>query len=547
MVLCNNIGSYKNKINTMEVKEIPVLLLTGYLGSGKTTLLNRILNNERGIKFAVIVNDIGEVNIDADLIQKGGVVDQKDDSLVSLQNGCICCTLKMDLVQQLSDIAKMGKFDYIVIEASGICEPAPIAQTICSIPQMGAQYNEHGTPRLDCIVTVVDALRMKDEFGCGKSLLGAKRDEEDIENLVIQQIEFCNIILLNKASEVAPEELERVRQIVRAIQPKAEIIDCDYGDVDFEKILGTGRFDFDDVATSAAWIGEIENHTNDNDIEDEDHRHHHEYEHEHDEHDEHHHHDHDHDHDHHHEHHHHDHDDDCESHHGGECTCQTFFQSVTYNNGVLILVLIDGTTVRIQTEFEKDTRFDTVVPHDLQLKVEKYMPLYTGVNPPNVEGCYLIEPQVAVYHEDYGNGGYEPGHMFLPVIMRFSNQDTRNNTLDYAQSEGGQGANAHGNGAYISGNGSNFTAYFLTEGAENGIYTKTALVVSGTKTADGIKDLYYAYIMEDKGYDPVPLLMNIGAFRVNKDSDGMSVNTTWTGDSRAVQPWQTPSFMKRAE
>ena len=305
----------------MEVKEIPVLLLTGYLGSGKTTLLNRILNNERGIKFAVIVNDIGEVNIDADLIQKGGVVDQKDDSLVSLQNGCICCTLKMDLVQQLSDIVKMGKFDYIVIEASGICEPAPIAQTICSIPQMGAQYNENGTPRLDCIVTVVDALRMKDEFGCGKSLLGAKRDEEDIENLVIQQIEFCNIILLNKASEVAPEELERVRQIVRAIQPKAEIIDCDYGDVDFEKILGTGRFDFDDVATSAAWIGEIENHTNDNDIEDEDHRHHHEHEHEHDHEHEHHEHCHEHDHHHEHEHCHHDHDEDCESHHGGECTC----------------------------------------------------------------------------------------------------------------------------------------------------------------------------------------------------------------------------------
>ena len=290
------------------VNEIPVLLLTGYLGSGKTTLLNRILTNERGIKFAVIVNDIGEVNIDAHLIQQGGIVDQKDDSLVALQNGCICCTLKMDLVQQLNDITKLQKFDYIVIEASGICEPAPIAQTICSIPTMGAQYNEGGTPKLDCIVTVVDALRMKDEFGCGKSLLGAKRNEEDIENLVIQQIEFCNIILLNKASEVTPEELQRVKEIVRAIQPKAEIITCDYGNVDFDKILGTGMFDFDSVATSAAWIKQIEEHHGD-ELEDEEDREHHHHD-EHDEHCEHHHHDDD-----------DDHDEHCEHHHGGECTC----------------------------------------------------------------------------------------------------------------------------------------------------------------------------------------------------------------------------------
>ena len=302
----------------MSTQEIPVLLLTGYLGSGKTTLLNRILTNEKGIKFAVIVNDIGEVNIDADLIQQGGVVNQQDDSLVALQNGCICCTLKMDLVQQLSDIVKMQKFDYIVIEASGICEPAPIAQTICSIPTMGAQYNEGGTPKLDCIVSVVDALRMKDEFGCGKSLLGAKRDEEDIENLVIQQIEFCNIILLNKASEVSPEDLERVKQIVRALQPKAEIIECDYGNVDFEKILGTGMFDFDSVATSAAWINEIEKHSGDEEHDDE-HEHHHHHDEDDDdvddEHEHHHHHDHDEECEHHH------HDEECESHHGGECTC----------------------------------------------------------------------------------------------------------------------------------------------------------------------------------------------------------------------------------
>lgn len=272
-------------------QEVPVLLLTGYLGSGKTTLLNRILKNEKGIKFAVIVNDIGEVNIDADMIQQGGVVGQQDDSLVALQNGCICCTLKMDLVKQLDDIISLQRFDYIVIEASGICEPAPIAQTICSIPSMGTQYCQGGTPRLDCIVTVVDALRMKDEFGCGKSLLGAKRDEEDIENLVIQQIEFCNIVLLNKASEVTPEELERVKQIVRALQPKAEIIPCDYGDVDFEKILGTGMFNFDDVATSAAWISEIENHQGDEeDDDDEDEHHDHDHDDDDDEHEHHHHH-----------------------------------------------------------------------------------------------------------------------------------------------------------------------------------------------------------------------------------------------------------------
>lgn len=236
----------------------PVLLLTGYLGSGKTTLLNRILANKKGIKFAVIVNDIGEVNIDADLIQKGGVVGQKDDSLVALQNGCICCTLKMDLVQQLTDIIGMKRFDYIVIEASGICEPAPIAQTICSIPYMEEKFHKDGYPLLDCVVTVVDALRMRDEFGSGSDLMRDNIDDEDLESLVIQQIEFCNIVLLNKASEVEPEELERIRKIVRAIQPKAEIITCDYGDVDLDKIVGTGLFNFGEVSTSAAWMKALE-------------------------------------------------------------------------------------------------------------------------------------------------------------------------------------------------------------------------------------------------------------------------------------------------
>ena len=285
--------------------EIPVLLLTGYLGSGKTTLLNRILNNQRGIRFAVIVNDIGEVNIDADLIQKGGVVNQQDDSLVALQNGCICCTLKMDLVKQLQDIIALQKFDYIVIEASGICEPGPIAQTICSIPSMAPEVTENGYPLLDCIVTVVDALRMRDEFGSGLDLTRQNIDEEDIENLVIQQIEFCNIVLLNKAAEVSPEELGRVRSIIRELQPKAEIIDTNYGDVDLDKILNTNMFDFDDVATSAKWIEEVEKHHDEDEDDDDDEHEHHHHDDDDDDHEHHHHDDEHHEHGHHHHHHHH--------------------------------------------------------------------------------------------------------------------------------------------------------------------------------------------------------------------------------------------------
>jgi len=242
----------------MKRKETPILLLTGYLGSGKTTLVNHILSNEKGIKFAVIVNDIGEVNIDADLIQKGGVVGKKDESLVALQNGCICCTLRMDLIEQVNDILKMQRFDYIVIEASGICEPAPIAQTICSMPSMGDEYTKYGLCCLDSIVTVVDALRLQSEFACGDSLTRKGLDEEDIENLIIQQIEFCNIILLNKAAEVKPAELERIKQILRALQPGAEIIECNYAEVDLAKIIHTGKFDFERVATSAGWVREIE-------------------------------------------------------------------------------------------------------------------------------------------------------------------------------------------------------------------------------------------------------------------------------------------------
>ena len=325
----------------MNNKEVPVLLLTGYLGSGKTTLLNKILANKKGIKFAVIVNDIGEVNIDAALIEKGGVVGQKDDSLVSLQNGCICCTLKMDLVEQLKEIVDMKRFDYIVIEASGICEPAPIAQTICSIPSLGPQYIKNGILRLDSIVTVVDALRMKDEFANGSDLMKSNLDEEDLASLVIQQIEFCNIILLNKAAEVEPKELEHLKQIIRAIQPKAEIFECNYGDIDLDLIVNTHKFDWETVATSAGWIQEIEAERNGEEDEHEEHEHEeHEHHHHDDEHEHHHHDDHDHVHDH---CHHHDHDHD---HEGGEVEEYGIGTFVYYRRKAFDLALFDEFVAR---------------------------------------------------------------------------------------------------------------------------------------------------------------------------------------------------------
>ena len=260
---------------------IPVLLLTGYLGSGKTTLLNRILSNRKGIRFAVIVNDIGEVNIDATLIQKGGVVAQQDDNLIALQNGCICCSLKMDLIQQLRDLCAANAFDYIVIEASGICEPAPIAQTIASYASM-VPSSSAPVPQLDAVVSVVDALRLRDEF---VEKLSDTSDQSDLSQLVINQIEFCNLILLNKVSMVSEDEREHIRAIIRAIQPKANIIDCDYCDVPFAEILDTNLFDFEQVATSATWIQKVEGNVE----EEHDHKHH-----EHGEHCHCHHHDHDH-------------------------------------------------------------------------------------------------------------------------------------------------------------------------------------------------------------------------------------------------------------
>lgn len=312
----------------MQKKIVPVLLLTGYLGSGKTTLVNNILSNRKGIRFAVIVNDIGEVNIDADLIQRGGVVGQKDESLVALQNGCICCTLKMDLIEQLADIMRQDRFDYIVIEASGICEPEPIARTICSIPAMGPEYVEHGISRLDCVVTVVDALRMQSEFGCGENLTKRNLGEDDIENLLIEQIEFCNVVLLNKVDEVEPRELERIKLIIKQLQPEAEIFECNYGNVDLEKLLNTDLFSYNNITGSAGWVKGIEKLATEEEEREAraDHSHHHHHDHDHDEH--HHcHHDHDHDHEHHDDdddevcevcggHHHHHHDED-----GHECCC----------------------------------------------------------------------------------------------------------------------------------------------------------------------------------------------------------------------------------
>ena len=300
----------------MEVKDVPVLLITGYLGSGKTTLLNNILNNKKGIKFAVIVNDIGEINIDADLIQHGGVVNQSNDSLVALQNGCICCTLQNDLIEQMFDLLKMQQFDYIVIEASGVCDPVPIAQTICQFPKLGPAYSKYGHLKLDCITTVVDALRMKDEFNCASNLNSENIGEDDIENLLIQQVEFCNIVLLNKASEVSPEELKRIKDIVRTLQPQAEIIECDYANVDLDHLVNTESFGFNAVASSAGWIQELGKHYESDEEEVAEHHHHHHHHHDHDEEE----------HDHECCHHHHDDDDEehecCHHHHeDGECHC----------------------------------------------------------------------------------------------------------------------------------------------------------------------------------------------------------------------------------
>lgn len=300
----------------MKRKIVPITLLTGYLGAGKTTLMNHVLNNQEGYKVAVIVNDIGEVNIDADLIAKGGIVQEKDANLVPLSNGCICCTLKVDLMQQIADLVKTGKFDYILIEASGICEPIPIVQTLTAISESAKDYGLPEICRVDNVVSVVDAARMAQEFGCGDDLVRDNIDDEDIENLIIQQIEFCNTIILNKVDELSEEELSKVKRIIRVLQPVAKIIETNYCKVDVKDIIDTNSFDFDKAASSPGWLQELENDVEESDKEqhhheDEHHEHHHDHDHEEDEEHEHHHdddHDEEHEEHHHHHHHHHDHD-----------------------------------------------------------------------------------------------------------------------------------------------------------------------------------------------------------------------------------------------
>ena len=257
-------------------KIIPITVLTGYLGAGKTTLINHVLSNQEGYKVAVIVNDIGEVNIDAELIQKGGVVKEEDSNLVPLSNGCICCTLKVDLMKQIGELVKTGKFDYILIEASGICEPLPIAQTITVLEEQTKAHNMPITCRLDNVVTVVDAARLVYEFGAGENLVKEDIGEEDIENLLIEQIEFCSTIVINKVDDVSEDELKKVKAVVKTLQPVAKIIETNYAKVDVKEIIDTHNFDYEKTITSAGWYKELAREDNE---EDEHEEHHHDHEH----------------------------------------------------------------------------------------------------------------------------------------------------------------------------------------------------------------------------------------------------------------------------
>ncbi len=282
----------------MSKKQVPITLLCGYLGAGKTTLLNRVLTNQKGYKVAVIVNDIGEVNVDERLISKEAKITDSS-SLVPLTNGCICCTLKSDLVQQIENLINTGKFDYIMIEASGVCEPMPIAQAIQQIE----------TGKIDNVVGVVDASRLVDEFDEGKSLLKKDIEEEDIESLLIQQIEFCSTLIVNKRDLVTDEQMKMVRAVINKIQPTVKVFETTKCDVPVEEVIGTDRFDFETVYASAGWVKALEEHDKEEDDDDDDHDEH-EHDHDHEEHEHHDHDDDDHDHNHeegHHHHHHHEH------------------------------------------------------------------------------------------------------------------------------------------------------------------------------------------------------------------------------------------------
>lgn len=267
-------------------KKIPITLLAGYLGAGKTTLMNHILTNQKGYKVAVIVNDIGEVNVDADLIAKDANITDTS-SLVPLTNGCICCSLKSDMVKQIEKLIKTGKFDYVLIEASGVCEPMPIAQALETI--------ENGY--IDGVVSVVDAMRMATEFDEGNALLREGIEEEDIESLLVQQIEFCNTLIINKVDLVNEEQLKKIRAMVKKLQPNARVIEATKANVDIEKILGTKEFDFEKVYSSAGWVAELNKDDDDDDHDEHEHHHEHHHDDDDDDHDEH-----EHGHHHHHEH-----------------------------------------------------------------------------------------------------------------------------------------------------------------------------------------------------------------------------------------------------
>lgn len=242
-------------------KKLPVTVLSGYLGAGKTTILNHILNNREGMKVAVIVNDLSEVNIDADLIQDIGGLSRTDEKLVEMSNGCICCTLREDLLREVERLAKEQRFDYILIESTGVGEPVPVAQTFSYIDEeQGIDLTQYC--KLDCMVTVVDAYRFWSDFSSGETLLDRKQavaedDVREVVDLLIDQIEFCDVLILNKCDLIDENELEELETVLRSLQPRAKFIRSNRGQVDPAEIMNTGLFDFLEASQSAGWIQEM--------------------------------------------------------------------------------------------------------------------------------------------------------------------------------------------------------------------------------------------------------------------------------------------------